>query len=609
MSLRRLFPGLIAVVGLAVAGLPEATAQVPNPNFSIHIDSVISDCDKGFRGAERLHIQMVVHVVNNGCPGTDVTIAYDSPILYHQGVDRTSEFDIQENPSAPNPDVLSLSGIQAVFDYYVMVMPNTTLGTYTLDGKVCGAAEMPCNTHLTCSWPAVQTDTWTIYESIKANVVEERYSGGIGALGTVQEYGRALGFGDIDNSPGIDVVVGAPKTLLLNPPRDSAGIAFFHERLPGTSCTDFSYDSSVPFAGGGSFARVGHAVAVVDIDADGHDDVLVGAPWADLFGGGPHSGVVYLYYGPDFSSMDPLVDPQGGVSGAEFGSSLAVGDFDGNGYRDVAIGSPGEGYVFSGPGEVHLVLSDGTRYGRGWALVESPRTSCVAAFGYSLATGPAGGPGDDLVVGSPAPVIGGTCAPLVYLFTDPTSATPTVLPIPDPMPNSVYWGYAVAMGDVDGVGANNIAVGDPVAGPHPNVHWRVMIFDVGGAWYGPLEDPDYPTSSNTVSSAGMALAMADIDNDGHPDLLVGAGGTNPCGSLRAGEAFAFTDFDSGQPTMRYFFDPNPFAPPEAEAHLGLSIVGGELDTNCVGDEVIIGAPFAANVSPIEGKITIMAGER
>ncbi len=91
--------------------------------------------------------------------------------------------------------------------------------------------------------------------------------------------------------------------------------------------------------------------AVGDFDNDGFDDVAAGAPgWP--FGLGPGPGGVAVLYGSAaglIASMDHwFTQDRPGVLGASeigdsFGGALAAADFTGDGYDDLAVGTPSEG--------------------------------------------------------------------------------------------------------------------------------------------------------------------------------------------------------------------------------------------------------------------------
>jgi len=100
------------------------------------------------------------------------------------------------------------------------------------------------------------------------------------------------------------------------------------------------------FNGGGAEHNFGIAVAGVgDMNLDGHADFAAGA-WRDSTGG-TNAGSVTVYSGLDGSVLHRL----DGSPGSYFGGSLAgAGDFDGDGVPDLVVGAPGEG----GKGAAHV---------------------------------------------------------------------------------------------------------------------------------------------------------------------------------------------------------------------------------------------------------------
>lgn len=161
-------------------------------------------------------------------------------------------------------------------------------------------------------------------------------------------------------------------------------------------------------------AYFGYAVAVTDIDKDGFDDLLVGAPvFLERRTGGKlqEVGQVYVFlqketriFGRDYQTLS------GNYIYGQFGASIApLGDLDLDGYNDVAIGSPYGGK--SGGGCVYIY--NGERSGLSTQpsqILDNP-LSTPSKFGFTLRGG-----NDIDDNGYPDLIVGAFGADTVYVY-------------------------------------------------------------------------------------------------------------------------------------------------------------------------------------------------
>ncbi|XP_075767802.1 integrin alpha-3 [Pelodiscus sinensis] len=129
----------------------------------------------------------------------------------------------------------------------------------------------------------------------------------------------------------------------------------------------------------------GSAIALADLDSDGWQDLVVGAPY--YFDRKQEAGgAVYVYMNEAGSFRSRASLALKGPSSSGFGFAVAsIGDVNQDGFQDIAIGAP-----FEGPGKVYIYHSSSG------GLVAKPRQvisgaelgpSGIQTFGYSLSGG------------------------------------------------------------------------------------------------------------------------------------------------------------------------------------------------------------------------------
>jgi hypothetical protein len=232
--------------------------------------------------------------------------------------------------------------------------------------------------------------------------------------------------GDFDGDSSADLVVSAPRN---NSTGTDAGLAYVvTENVSGTMSLA---DAALKLAGDASGDRAGWATAGArDVNGDGYDDLVVGAPFAETADSDTNAGVAYVVYGGDdagtvnLSESGAMFVGEGeddfagyDVAGAE---SSAVNCDD---YGDVVVGAPGNNstgvdagaaYVVAGsqylPVERNLSTADSKLLGES----EGDRAgNAVADAGNASGNGTAG-----VLVGAPLNESSGVDAGAAYLVAD-----------------------------------------------------------------------------------------------------------------------------------------------------------------------------------------------
>jgi hypothetical protein len=299
-------------------------------------------------------------------------------------------------------------------------------------------------------------------------------------------FGGALAAGDFNNDGRDDLAIGVLGDDI--PGVASAGsVNVLYGSASGLTASgdqQWSQGSAgiegVPAAG----ERFGAELAVGDFNGDGRDDLAIGV-FRDVVNGIFEAGSVNIIYGSGgglTSSGDQLFNQATtGISGTpetsdEFGYAVAVGDFDGDNFDDLAIGAPsGNVGGDDNAGEVNVLYGSGAKIqvaGEHLITRDSLGGISVAGerFGAALAAGNFNGDGrDDLVIGAPSATIGGLFGvgyvQIVYGAASGLTSSGTQFihqdstGVLDTNQGNDGFGEAVAAGDYNNDGRDDLAIG------------------------------------------------------------------------------------------------------------------------------------------------------
>jgi uncharacterized protein (TIGR03437 family) len=355
-------------------------------------------------------------------------------------------------------------------------------------------------------------------------------------------FASALAAGDFNGDGWDDLAIGSPGES------SARGIVNVIYGGPGglTSAGNQTWEQGVGGIDGNAETNdlFGSAVAAGDFNHDGFDDLAIGAPGED---GG--RGIVQVIYGSSggLTSQNNQAWRQGnnGIRdsaevGDSFGFSLAVGDFNGDGFEDIAAGSPGEnnsaGLVIVIFGSSGGLTSNGNQRWRQGDDGLRGSGENFDLFSYDLAAGDFNGDGyDDLVVGTPGENNARGTVNIIYGSGGGLTANGNVRRqqgddgVPDNDEDGDGFGEVIAAGDFNNDGFADLAVsalgeddgrGTVTIIPGSSgglsgagsVRWAQAEGGVGG------------DSREAGDRFGSAIVAGDFNADGFPDLAIGVRG-------------------------------------------------------------------------------------
>jgi hypothetical protein len=269
----------------------------------------------------------------------------------------------------------------------------------------------------------------------------------------------------------------------------------------------------------------GHGSDLADIDGDAIGDAMIGAYSSSA--GGHLSGVVFVEFGPLSGEHELLGEADAtliGDAGQLIGQTLrAAGDVDGDGIGDFVVNGVYDDTAGTDAGAVFVVTGpppDGDSVIGDIAAAMLLGPAPYATAGFAMAAGDIDGDGlTDVVSSADKPNPGGA----YVVFSPPVSKgladADAII-----MGTTVGVGGGLGAGDLDGNDVDELLVGAPIDGtsaPYAGAAYLVVAPPAGTSSIDDVAQASFYGAA-TYDQAGVGLTVADLDVDGNRDIVIGA---------------------------------------------------------------------------------------
>jgi hypothetical protein len=367
-------------------------------------------------------------------------------------------------------------------------------------------------------------------------------------------------------------------------------------------------------------------MAMGDFNGDGFHDLVIGVPNEDV-GAVADAGAVHIIYGsaqrlrPNGSQLWHQNRPQiqdTAEANDGFGSAFAVGDFNNDGFDDLAIGVPREsinGHANAGAvnviyGSVNGLAADGDQLWHQDSNGIADQAEADDFFGIALTAGDFNDDGfDDLAIGASDENVGNVIdAGLVHVLRGSANGlraggsqtwhqnSPGIL---DSNEERDFWGYALAAGDFNNDGRDDLAVcssDEDIGGVNECGALNILYGSNAGLtsagnqfWH--QNSPGIPGSNQEPDFFGNALAIGDFNGDNFDDIATGMRLKAVQGFIQAGAVIVMYGSNAGIASAgsRLFHQntPNMLDVAEQGDFFGTALTAGDFD-NDNRDDLAIG---------------------
>jgi FG-GAP repeat len=426
-----------------------------------------------------------------------------------------------------------------------------------------------------------------------------------------------------------------------------------------------------------NIAAGGFSAGTGDFNGDGFEDKAIGVPLEDT-GTIIDAGIVQVIYGSSsgLSTSSPLPDQllkqdslgQGGIPETSdyFGSSLASGDYNGDGFDDLAIGVPGEDVdlavatiynfdasinsdlrqdvgvvqvIYGSAGGLSSAVLNSQVFIEGFDYIWEPPEN-GDEFGSVLTSGNFNGDKnsatgrdiDDLAIGTPSEDVTSPTgvnamdAGLIHVIYGSGQHGLWIVPgsgyqpfwqgyyqIADVVEADDGFGWSLSSGDYNGDGYDDLAIGVPFEERHPGAYNEGAVNRIYGSHSGLVIAHNEIWQQlpgalgdypETPDEFGFSLASGDFNGDGRDDLAIGVPGEEIGGPSHEGEVYMLYSTLVNPAIQLWQQGLNGLDDvPELSDYFGTSLSSGDFNGDGI-DDLAIGARGES----VSGDTIIFAGK-